>query len=160
MQLWEVRVWAAVAPLKPGEPVFRPIDKGQRMDAGIKARIRALAIAGGKSEGDAAAMAEHVSGHSPRAGYATPAAAADVPSASSGCPPLTNPTVLPKGHDLLSAQLSAMGKGLQSDGRARLGGALPLGHSPTAASVCAFLCLCRCSLGGGASCDMPFVSLR
>src|SRR6185503_12488217 len=65
-------------------------DKGQRIRARrltdrsvariIKARIRALVIANGKCEADANAIAESMSGHSMRAGYATAAAAADVPS--------------------------------------------------------------------------------
>jgi integrase len=85
-----VKLWADVAKLQPGEPVFRPIDKGQRIAAGrltdrsvsriIKARVHALAIAGGKSKDEADALAEAMSGHSLRAGYATAAAANDVPS--------------------------------------------------------------------------------
>jgi integrase len=85
-----VKVWASRASLKPGEPVFRRIDKGQRIAAGrltdrsvariVKARVRALALAAGKSEAEADAVAERMSGHSLRAGYATAAAAANVPS--------------------------------------------------------------------------------
>lgn len=84
-----VKVWASVAALQPGEPVFRAIDKGQHIHSArltgksvsriIKARVRAHLIAHGKSKADAEAIAEHMSGHSLRAGYATAAAAADVP---------------------------------------------------------------------------------
>jgi integrase len=84
-----VKVWASVATLQPGEPVFRPIDKGQHIGSArltgksvsriIKARVRAHLIAHGKSKTDAEDIAEHISGHSLRAGYATAAAAADVP---------------------------------------------------------------------------------
>ena len=84
-----VKVWASMAALQPGEPVFRAIDKGQHIGAGrltgrsvariLKARVRALAIVGGKSEAEADAIAAAMSGHSMRAGYATAAAAADVP---------------------------------------------------------------------------------
>jgi integrase len=42
--------------------------------------VRALAVARGKSEDEAGALAEAMSGHSLRAGYATAAAANDVPS--------------------------------------------------------------------------------
>jgi integrase len=82
-----VQAWAAAADLHSGEPVFRPIDKRQRIGAGrltdrsvsriIKVRMRAYAIAAGRPEADA--IADHMSGHSMRAGYATAAAAANVP---------------------------------------------------------------------------------
>jgi hypothetical protein len=85
-----LKLWAEEAKLQPGEPVFRPIDKGQRIGAGrltdgsvariIKARVRAFHIARGKSEGEAEAIAAQMSGHWMRAGYATAAAFADVPS--------------------------------------------------------------------------------
>jgi integrase len=85
-----VSMWAARANLQPGEPVFRPIDKGQRIGAErltdrsvsriIKARVRAYAIANGMSKADAEALVARFSGHSLRAGYATAAAAQDVPS--------------------------------------------------------------------------------
>jgi hypothetical protein len=51
------KAWVARANLQPGEPVFRPIDKGQRIGAErltdhsvsriIKARVRAFALANG-----------------------------------------------------------------------------------------------------------------
>jgi integrase len=85
-----VKVWAVMAGLKPGEPVFRPIDKGQQIGTErltdrsvariVKARCHALALAAGKSEAEANVLAERISGHSLRSGYATAAAAADVPS--------------------------------------------------------------------------------
>jgi integrase len=84
-----VVAWAAAASLQGGEPVFRPIDKRQRIGAGrltdrsvsriIKARVRAYAMAAGKTEEAADELAERMSGHSMRAGYATAAAAANVP---------------------------------------------------------------------------------
>ena len=83
------QVWAAVAGLQPGQPVFRPISKAQVIGADrlrdrsvgriIKARVRALLITGGMSAEDADSIAHSMSGHSMRAGYATAAAAADVP---------------------------------------------------------------------------------
>jgi integrase len=85
-----LKTWVETANLQPGEPVFRPIDKGQRIGPGrltdgsvariIKARVRAYHVAIGKSEAEAEAIAAQMSGHSMRAGYATAAAFADVPS--------------------------------------------------------------------------------
>ncbi len=82
--------WVKLAALQPGEPIFRPIDKGQNIRPGrlwarsvasiIKARIRALAQARGKTEAEAEELARQFSGHSMRAGYATTAGAADMPS--------------------------------------------------------------------------------
>jgi site-specific recombinase XerD len=70
--------WARAVSLRPGEPVFRPVDKGQRIGSGrltgrsvariIKARVRARAVANGMSEPEAEAIAEVCSGHSLRAG--------------------------------------------------------------------------------------------
>jgi integrase len=84
-----VGAWAAAAVLQPGEPVFRSIDKRQRIGAGrltdrsvsriIKVRVRAYAIAAGRPETEAGAIAARMSGHSMRAGYATAAAATNVP---------------------------------------------------------------------------------
>jgi integrase len=84
-----VKTWATLAALQPGEPVFRAIDKGQHIHSErltgrsvsriIKARVRAQLIANGKSEAEAEAIAEHMSGHSMRAGYATAAAAQNMP---------------------------------------------------------------------------------
>ena len=81
--------WADKAALEPGQPVFRAIDKGQHIGADrltdrsvsriIKARVRELAQAGGKTRQEAEEMVELISGHSLRAGYATTAGAADMP---------------------------------------------------------------------------------
>src|SRR5262249_49167127 len=81
--------WAKLANLQPGEPVFRPVDKGQRIGAErltgrsvarlIKARVRARALATGATEADAEKLAELCSGHSRRAGYGTAAAMAGTP---------------------------------------------------------------------------------
>lgn len=85
-----VRAWCDLATLKPGEPVFRPVDRAQRIGTErltdrsvariIKARVRARALADGRSEAEADALVESFSGHSLRAGYATAAAAADMPA--------------------------------------------------------------------------------
>jgi integrase len=85
-----VKAWVERANLQPGAPLFRPIDKGQRIGVGrltdhsvsriIKVRVRAYAIANGMSKADAAKLVARISGHSLRAGYATAAAAEDVPS--------------------------------------------------------------------------------
>ena len=82
-------VWAGVAALKPGQPVFRPIDQRQiiaeerltdRSVARIvKGRVRKLARLRGRSETEAEELVALVSGHSLRAGYATSAAARDMP---------------------------------------------------------------------------------
>jgi hypothetical protein len=80
----------ATADLQPGQPVFRPIDKGgtigpdrltdRSISRIVKARIRKLAIAKGKTEREAETIAEAFSGHSRRAGYATTAGAHDEPA--------------------------------------------------------------------------------
>ena len=82
--------WVKLATLQQGEPIFRPIDKGQNIRPGrlwarsvasiIKARVRALAQSRGKTAGEADELARQFSGHSMRAGYATTAGAADMPS--------------------------------------------------------------------------------
>jgi integrase len=81
--------WAQTARLQPGEPVFRPIDKGQHIGTErltdrsvariIKARVRERALAMGATEADAEALAATCSGHSLRAGYCTAAAMAGTP---------------------------------------------------------------------------------
>ncbi|MEQ1711886.1 MAG: site-specific integrase [Hyphomicrobium sp.] len=85
-----VRAWIEFAGIKPGEPLFRPIDKAQRIGAGrltdrsiariIKDRIEAHASASGSTPAEAADLAAQFSGHSLRAGYATAAASKDVPT--------------------------------------------------------------------------------
>jgi integrase len=82
--------WGAVAGLQPGQPAFRPIDKGgtiapdrltgRSISRIVKARIRKLAIAKGKTEAEAETIAEAFSGHSMGAGYATTAGAHDEPA--------------------------------------------------------------------------------
>jgi integrase len=84
-----LEVWAGVAALKPGQPVFRPVDQRQiiaeerltdRSVARIvKGRVRKLARLRGRSETEAKELVALVSGHSLRAGYATSAAARDMP---------------------------------------------------------------------------------
>ena len=81
--------WATIAKLQPGDPVFRPITKGEAIGAGrltdrsvariIKGRVRARALATGKSAAAADALAAKFSGHSLRAGYATAAAMLGIP---------------------------------------------------------------------------------
>lgn len=81
--------WAKTAGLNPGDAVFRPVDRRQVIDAGrltdrsvsriIKSRVRALAILRGKTRDEADEIVERFSGHSMRAGYATSAAANDIP---------------------------------------------------------------------------------
>jgi integrase len=83
-----LEAWVS-ANLRPGEPVFRPINKGGEIGARrlggrgvaliIKARMRERAIAAGQSEAEADALAELCSGHSLRAGYCTAAALAGIP---------------------------------------------------------------------------------
>ena len=82
--------WVQMAGLKPGDTVFRPIDKGQRLQGGrltgrsvsriVKVRIRELAQARGKSREEADDLVRQFSGHSMRSGYATAAGAVDMPS--------------------------------------------------------------------------------
>lgn len=81
--------WVTQAALQPGQAVFRPIDKGQHIGSSrltdhsvariIKSRVRARALAMGKSEVEATALGEAFSGHSLRAGYCTNAAMAGTP---------------------------------------------------------------------------------
>jgi integrase len=82
--------WARLAALKPGEPVFRRVDHWEHIGADrltdrsvariIKARVSLLARMRGFSEQQAAEIAAKCSGHSLRAGYATAAAQADLPT--------------------------------------------------------------------------------
>jgi hypothetical protein len=81
--------WAQVANLAPGEAVFRPVDQRQIIGSTrltdhsvsciVKERVRLLARVRGKTVEEAAELVIRFSGHSMRAGYATSAAAADVP---------------------------------------------------------------------------------
>ena len=82
--------WAKAANLQPGEPVFRRVIDRKRLTAEpltdrsvsriIKARVRFHAITRGKSKAEADELASMCSGHSLRAGYATAAAQADLPT--------------------------------------------------------------------------------
>jgi integrase len=82
--------WARMAMLQPGKPVFRPIDRRHIIGADrltdrsvsriIKSRVRALVCMRGRSEADADEIVASFSGHSMRSGYATSAAAEDMPS--------------------------------------------------------------------------------
>jgi integrase len=67
-----VKVWASMVALQPGDPVFRSIDKGQRVGAGrltgnsvsriLKARVWAHAVANGRSEAEADDLVARFSG--------------------------------------------------------------------------------------------------
>jgi integrase len=80
--------WAARVPLKPGEPIFRAVNNRQqisaeRLTAHSVSRIEAmrdLTRRRGKSMAETKDLVRRFSGHSLRAGYATSAAAADVPA--------------------------------------------------------------------------------
>jgi len=84
-----VERWAELARLAPGQPVFRPVDQHQAIGDGrltdrsvariVKSRVHKLARLRGKSETEADELVALVSGHSLRAGYATSAAARDMP---------------------------------------------------------------------------------
>jgi integrase len=82
--------WAKRAELQSGEPIFRAVNNrnviaGDRLTAHsvsliVKRAMRDLARSRGKSDADAMDLVRRFSGHSLRAGYATSAAAADVPA--------------------------------------------------------------------------------
>jgi integrase len=84
-----LEAWAAAAKLEAGEPVFRAINQGQHIlgerltDRSVarvvKARVKALVKQRGRSEAEADELVELISGHSLRAGYATSAAARNMP---------------------------------------------------------------------------------
>ena len=88
-----IEAWAAAAGLEAGQAVFRPVDQRQIIGAGrltdhsvsriIKARLRKLVRARGKSKDEAREIVRAFSGHSLRAGYATTAASKDVPAIAS-----------------------------------------------------------------------------
>ena len=85
-----LEAWAACVPLQPGEPVFRGVANTnkiatERLTAHsvsriVKRAMRDLARRRGKSAAEAKDLVRRFSGHSLRAGYATSAAAADVPA--------------------------------------------------------------------------------
>jgi integrase len=82
--------WATVAKLEAGAPVFRCVDRHQNIAAErltdrsvariVKARVKALVKQRGRSEAEADELVELISGHSLRAGYATSAAARNMPA--------------------------------------------------------------------------------
>jgi integrase len=81
--------WVQLAGVRPGEPLFRPVDQRQIIGEArltdrsvariVKARVHKLARLRGKSESEADELVALISGHSLRAGYATSAAARDMP---------------------------------------------------------------------------------
>jgi integrase len=81
-----LEAWAAYAQLGAGEPVFRPIDRHENISAErltdrsvariVKDRVKQR----GRSEAEAEELVELISGHSLRAGYATSAAARNMPA--------------------------------------------------------------------------------
>jgi integrase len=85
-----LEVWGLLASLQPGEPVFRAVDQQQVISAErltdrsvsriVKARVQKHSRANGCTAAEAEKIAAHFSGHSMRAGYATSAAAKDMPS--------------------------------------------------------------------------------
>jgi integrase len=85
-----LEAWAAFAKLNVGQPVFRPIDRHQNISAErltdrsvariVKDRVKDLVKQRGRSEEEANDLVELISGHSLRAGYATSAAARNMPA--------------------------------------------------------------------------------
>jgi integrase len=85
-----LEAWAKRAALQPGEAIFRGVNNrhtiaGERLTAHsvsriVKKAMRDLARRRGKTMAEAKEMVRRFSGHSLRAGYATSAAAADVPA--------------------------------------------------------------------------------
>ena len=85
-----LEAWATLANLQPGKAVFRAVDQRQIISAErltdrsvariVKARVRKHFRANGRSAAEAEEIAALFSGHSMRAGYATSAAAKDMPS--------------------------------------------------------------------------------
>jgi integrase len=85
-----LEAWAARVLLEPGEPIFRAVNNRHQIAAErftahsvsriVKKAMRDLARRRGKSMAEAKDMVRRFSGHSLRAGYATSAAAADVPA--------------------------------------------------------------------------------
>ena len=84
-----LKAWRRVADLRPGEAMFRAVDKLDRVTPNritatwiyhtIKARVHEYALAVGISDEVAIAMSKACSGHSLRRGYCTSADAAGVP---------------------------------------------------------------------------------
>jgi integrase len=82
--------WATVAKLEVGAPVFRYVDRHQHIAAErltgrsvariVKSRVEKLLKQRGRSNEEAEELVELISGHSLRAGYATSAAARNMPA--------------------------------------------------------------------------------
>jgi integrase len=85
-----LEVWAAVAKLEAGAPMFRYVDKHQHIAADrltgrsvariVKSSVEKLHKQRGLSDKEAEDLVELISGHSLRAGYATSAAARNMPA--------------------------------------------------------------------------------
>jgi site-specific recombinase XerC len=81
--------WSELAALHPGEPVFRPVDKGGHISSLrlasaavtpiVRARVLAHLLANGMSEAEAHLEASGYSGHSLRAGFLSTAALKGAP---------------------------------------------------------------------------------
>jgi integrase len=85
-----LEAWARRVPLSAGKPIFRGVNNRDQIAAErltahsvsriVKRAMRDLARSRGKSKAEAKELVRRFSGHSLRAGYATSAAAADVPA--------------------------------------------------------------------------------
>jgi integrase len=85
-----LEAWAAVVKLEAGEAVFCAIHQWQHISAArltdrsvariVKSRVKALVKQRGRSEAETDELVELISGHSLRAGYATSAAARNMPA--------------------------------------------------------------------------------
>jgi integrase len=81
---------AALAKLEAGEAVFRSVNQWQHISAErltdrsvariVKSRVKELVKQRGRTEAEAEELVDLISGHSLRAGYATSAAARDMPA--------------------------------------------------------------------------------
>ena len=81
--------WISSAAIKPGEPIFRPVDQHQHIGEMrltdrsvsniIKVRVLRYARKNGNTKAAAKAMAAGFSGHSLRAGFVTTAARSKIP---------------------------------------------------------------------------------
>jgi integrase len=85
-----LEVWAAVAKLEGGQPVFRPVDRRQVISSErltdrsvariVKRHVHQLVRARGRTKAEADELVKLISGHSLRASYATSAAARNMPA--------------------------------------------------------------------------------
>lgn len=88
LRLW-LDKWLAHAKIRGGEPLFRPIDREQRLQAArlsgdavakiVRSRMLSYAQAEGLSEVDALILARQYSSHSLRRGYCSSASDARIP---------------------------------------------------------------------------------